>query len=270
MHCASSYEQSRNFQQEKEQEERDRKNTRGLRSVTALQLLKQADDRIPLLRARDVLAAIPDWLYLRRRCLHEIAGPGGSGKSQIALSLCFDLVKNTPGSKALYVSLKGKSSMDKALVRLSRMSSSDDKSYLKHITVKSCPQTDEFWLMMRTELPTLLDNGSYSVLVLDSIADMFRLPSEDSTVSPAFSRAMNVLAAAAELLRLADNHNLAAIVINQLSFSEPALGLAWRHCVHNTFMLSESRNISLKKSLEHSTDVRAKYEIASDGVYLAS
>ena len=223
--------------------------------VTALQLLRQSlasqSQCFYLMRYPSLKPPSP-WLRLRPGKIHELVGPAGSGKSQTALSLCLQAARQN--HQALYLSLRGPSALRKMLQRLHQMCSGDE-TLLTRILTRCVVETDDLWALLFKELPQLLQEQSgVRVLVLDSLADLLRgqfMAVNNKDLNP--TRSSWLMVVASQLLKCASDHGVSIVVLNQVSFGDnvPALGLSWKHCVQESFLLSRQgnqRRVSLLKS----------------------
>jgi RecA/RadA recombinase len=265
----------------------------------------------------------------------ELAGPAGSGKSQMAMSVCIQAVlgqqetvtappssTTSPSFKAIYISLAGgQSSLSRIAYRLQQMADADPAqkqqgqlqitqpsnqqqrykyqqqqdwqpqvpqrstagrhSVLSQILTHSVRNHEDLFCLLRVELPERLhqeEGQSVSVIVLDSIADLFRVGSGDSAVqdkSNMTQRSFLLFDTAALLKKLSDQFGIPILVINQVSsdFSSnttiPTLGLSWSNCVNTQMMLTKSsqhRQILLTKSSQHPVNRRATFKIEAHGI----
>jgi hypothetical protein len=170
--------------------------------------------------------------------------------------------------------------MTKMLQRLQQMAGESDNSnnnVLTQVLTRCVVQTDDFWELLHTELPALLQQampnantgskGRIQVVILDSLADLLRGHTDMA------ARSAWLLVAASQLRKLASRYNVVMVVLNQVSFGEqtPALGLTWKHCVCESFCLSRqgnTRSVGLLKSSTNKCGQRVKFEIGVGGVTL--
>lgn len=174
--------------------------------------------------------------------------------------------------QAVYISFQGKAKLAKALQRLQQMAVHGYPQFamngtatplLRRILTRSCSSTntDDFRTLLDVELPALFHERRQTaqqqqnihdpqqihkkiptILVLDSLADLMRGittgPSQPKHRQHA-TRAAWLFYTAAQLRKLADHFEIVIVVVNQVSLHDhtPALGLAWRHCVHTALLV---------------------------------
>lgn len=152
---------------------------------------------------------------------------------------------------------------------------------LRRILTRSVRNEDELLALVRNELPAMLrrgwddeegveDGGRIGLVVLDSIAGLFRLPdggaAKDRTGTAFFARRSEILfGLSAQLRKLGDQYGVAFVVANQVTAAGagaggggggggppsgggnatiPALGLSWSNCVNARFALRRSETLS--------------------------
>ena len=164
---------------------------------------------------------------------------------------------------------------------------------LRRILTRSVRNEDELLALVRNELPAMLrkgwdddeegvedgvgggsssdessTGGRIGLVVLDSIAGLFRLPdggsAKDRTGTAFFARRSEVLfGLSAQLRKLGDQYGVAFVVANQVTAAGagaggggggppsgggnatiPALGLSWSNCVNARFALRRSETLS--------------------------
>jgi RecA/RadA recombinase len=257
-----------------------------------------------------------EWMALENG-IHELAGEAGTGKTQVALSLCMQAaitavtataaitavtpapapnpVTNKKGCRAIYISL-GKASMPKVLQRLSQMSEAWTKQnavdvdqqhspsnattststpvtpvqVLSRIMTRAVVNQDDLFDLLRHEMAALLEQETdCQVIVLDSVADLFRGLNHEVKASGggtskkqddknlAADRSATLFSLAAILKQFSDKYHIPIVVLNQVtarisnqpsassssSFSSssavlPALGLSWANCVNTSYILT--------------------------------
>lgn len=254
-----------------------------------------------------------DWLTLPIGGIHELAGEAGAGKTQVALSLCIAAaLSNTTTStattttiaaaaikpkqpiRAIYVGL-GKATMPKVAQRLQQMAAAQTQrqsptttpstltsttttagTVLSRILTRACVNQDNLWHLLQTELPLVLQQQPCSILILDSVADLFRSQQLHDTRAAsqttneshlAARRSATLFSLAALLKQYSERYNVTVLVLNQvtasmgndpaqrstmafqsssnnnnnndnISTSLPALGLSWAHCVNHSYLMS--------------------------------
>jgi len=183
------------------------------------------------------------------------------------------------------------------------------QEWMKRILTKTVVNQDDLLDLVCRELPDrLLEEPNVRVVVLDSIADLFRT-SEDSSASFA-TRSAVLFQLAARLKEISCQFRVPIVVVNQVTASIsttanastakatlsswngtntsrllPALGLSWAHCVNQSFLLSRQpqvapddtcadnntnncRRIKLHQSSQHPRGQTATFRIQETGVIL--
>jgi len=127
---------------------------------------------------------------------------------------------------------------------------------------------DDLWVLLLTEIKLLLRQKPVKLVVIDSIAALFRVEySKEQSVE----RARVLSAHAHELLKLSDEFKIPIITINQVTdyffdnfnstnyssqskFVIPALGLAWSNCVNTRIILSRTTRTYDKTDTKEDND----------------
>ena len=196
----------------------------------------------------------------------ELSGPAGVGKTQLALSLCADCVLTQ--RKAVFVQLGGSSSVLQIASRRieqmlqSRMQGSAQDTakihdLLNRVLVHWVCNSDELMQVLQTSLPRLLhQHPTVSVVVLDGIANLFRLVDEHQNVgkNPWHDRAVTFFQISNLCKKLSSTYGIPFVVLNECTSRikgnsnstvlEPALGLAWAQCVNASFFCRRDKRIS--------------------------
>ena len=241
----------------------------------------------------------------------ELAGPAGVGKTQVALSLCVDCVlyqqngrdrsrgkdKQQQKKKAVFIQLGGSSRFLRIVSRrlermlLSRVEATaavphngNSKSCSNKEVIHDCLtrilvhwvcNSEELMEVLKTRLPRLLCiHRATSIVVLDSIANLFRLfpeehcgtqnPKERSS-NPWHDRAVTFFQISNICKELSSRFGVPFVVLNEctsnfstvhahhdqrISTMKPALGLAWSQCVNCSYFIQrDSTTISNTTSL---------------------
>ena len=168
---------------------------------------------------------------------------------------------------------------------------SDSTAILNRILTRSVRNEDELLDLVRRELPAMLRRGwgddrnacnvhsstaspsaegRIGLVVLDSIAGMFRLPDVAKDRGTAFfaRRSEILFGLSAQLRKLGDEYGVAFVVANQVTAGKaasgggprimggsgggsgsggnaiPALGLSWSNCINTRFVLRRSETLS--------------------------
>ena len=249
-------------QKEQSRDTRQRTNNNVPSPITAFTLLHQSrqqaavSPRLSLLRD-----STEPWLTLQSTGIHELAGEAGTGKTQIALSLCLTAATqaNTDSSsscRAMYISLKH-GNLPKVLQRLQQMADANNKEnrdnsqrFLQCILTRAVSNQEDLFQLLTDELPTLIqqNKNTMRILVLDSIADLFRgIQDDDDNNDQTLNarRSASLFRLTARLRQLSDQYQFPILVLNQVTktCTLPALGLSWAHCVNTTYLLTRIEQI---------------------------
>jgi len=185
--------------------------------------------------------------------IHELAGASGSGKTQMALSLCMDLALQqqqlqardsplwmspkqaqykSPPPAIIYVSLQGGGpSILQLAKRLEQMAIERVPQHydpttitdlLQRIWTKAVANHEDLGRVLHVELPNLLSPSTASthrngpaLLVVDSLAGIFRGTNDLSIAQ----RSALLFQWASQLQRLSRHYHLSILIINQISHS---------------------------------------------------
>jgi RecA/RadA recombinase len=240
-------------------------NNNNIHPQTALQLLQSeraqtATDPLYLLSVPSSTvrqsAPTPSWLQLPAG-IHELAGPGGTGKTQMALTLCLQAAasaswnssissrsvvsnsidrnndNNNSMMRAIYISLS-RTNVTKVAQRLQQMAAAScatiassertstcQDTLMNRIGTKCCATTDDLWELLQTTLPAILQQQpAVRLVVLDSIADLFRHDFDNQNDNAA-RRAALLFRLTAKLQALVtttkQNRPLSILVLNQVT-----------------------------------------------------
>jgi predicted ATP-dependent serine protease len=245
--------------------------------VSALTLLNQPK-RKPSLYLLRSSSSSPSFFELGLG-ITEIAGMAGSGKTQMALALCVQAASISPEApqhqqqqqqqKALYLSLGEGTTQPKLAQRLAQMAGSS-LDPLQHIFTRIVHNPDDLLELLMGDLPAMLQQHNFRIIVLDSIAGIFRVP--ETSIA---QRSETFFRVASILKKLSDQYNIPVLVVNQVtaSFSAnnavlPALGLSWEHCVNTSHLLARtetSRSITVRLSSNLLVGTSRRFAIHSSG-----
>lgn len=182
----------------------------------------------------------------------QLAGPAGTGKTQIALTLLCDCILQSKQQRAVYVSLGGSSShLGRTSKRLATMLASrletnhttkdddgdgDDsnnnnnnndnttdvflsKEYLSRIHVHWIRNSEDLLELLETKLEGLLQlhHPNVSVVVLDGIANLFRgiQEEEENTPNPWQHRATMFFRISSRCKQLSSSYQTPFLIINE-------------------------------------------------------
>jgi len=181
----------------------------------------------------------------------ELFGTAGVGKTQIGLSTCVSCVctstTTTTTTIALYITLGEGSTRAKIAQRLHQMASlrsttTSTKTLLQHILTRTMRNEDEFLNFCMHELPLMLQSSNIRVVVLDSMAGMFRVCSRSCFPKRSFL----LFQIATQLKLLSDQYKVPILCINQVTTNintntiVPALGVSWSQCVNTSYRVERS------------------------------
>jgi len=180
----------------------------------------------------------------------EIAGEAGVGKTQLLMTLALSALIPPDlgglGSGCLYISTEGRV----PLARMKTFSQENDcfkdhlgEAALEHIFVEDgISDANALWILIRERVPQFLASGLVKLVVIDSIASLFR---GEFTGGPGAMQDRNdwFFGLASMMKRLSCEYDAYFVVANQVSFDphlgkvKPALGLAWSSCVNQRLLL---------------------------------
>ncbi|KAL6074484.1 DNA repair protein xrcc3 [Balamuthia mandrillaris] len=232
------------------------------------------------------------------RQLTEIAGESGSGKTQLCLQACLQvqasLQEGGLAGAALYVATEPNQKLyttrllglleenprwqRSQVVTHTAGTEEEEGDPLQHVIFYNCKSLAQLWRLLLTELASLIPARHVRLLVIDSIAALYR---EDFGTDQTAERARVLFSHAALLKQIADNFNMVVLVVNQVSayfpsssstlgttsFFDlssaspsssskvvPALGLAWSNCINVRLLCSKtSRSVSSTSSCSSSS-----------------
>lgn len=200
--------------------------------------------------------------------LHEIAGEGGAGKSQIAMSLSVDVaavLEHTHPSPVCYVSMR---STAKFVERLHQMAHARGAkpTVLQRILIREVSNMESLLellsgLLQANFVTTSDSKGSSSsttssvgavpprLVVLDSVADLIR-----GEAAPAPGEGWTTYASLRRVARLvrtfSERHGVAVLCVNQVTANvgtgtvKPALGLTWAQEMDRSYMVAKDSSSS--------------------------
>ncbi|KAJ8045800.1 DNA repair protein XRCC3 [Holothuria leucospilota] len=212
--------------------------------------------------------------------LTEITGESATGKTQLCLQLCLNVQMRVEDggldSGAVYVCTEDvfpsrrlqqliatfhiRHQIDKA-----KQCALGEKIFVEHVAEK-----DQLEHCISHRIPILLEKGLVKLIVIDSVAALFRSEFE---AHEAFQRAKSLQRFGAQLHQLANKHNIPVICVNQVTANintqsssensfKPALGLAWSNQVQTRLMLKRMPyKLPATSHSSESSDVPNTYEI---------
>ncbi|XP_077284232.1 DNA repair protein XRCC3-like [Arctopsyche grandis] len=219
---------------------------------------------------------------LDRKCITEIYGESGCGKTQFALQIA----TNSWNTGVVYLCTEDVFP-SKRLHQLfefinPKYKNMDLSKYGEKIFILQITEVDDLIKCINIQLPCLLEsNKSISVVIVDSVAAPFR--GDYQEMSSNLSRAQHLKEVGIGLLKCAKSYNLAVLCINQVSSNLaasstnsiiPCLGLVWSNMItvrinvrktNKYFRINHElyKNNIIKeiKSLEEKTDSKQLMEL---------
>lgn len=195
--------------------------------------------------------------------LVELAGPGGSGKTQLALQVAVSACEGNDAG-AVYAVCKGRFASGRcrelAAARVtSCIASRDDKvnfkksvdEILDKIVVEEISSAEALLTWALWRLPYLLRESGARVVIIDSVAALYR-PEFDNALARA-GHLCRMAAALKSALRETRHGDGVCLCINQVSqkfgrsfgggsVTAPALGPAWSVCLNTRLFIDRSPN----------------------------
>ncbi|PSN35087.1 hypothetical protein C0J52_22703 [Blattella germanica] len=189
------------------------------------------------------------------RGITEIAGESGSGKTQLCLQMTltvqYPISDGGLDGGAVYICTEDAfpsrrlqelfQTFPPTFKKFEKNANFSDNIFIEHIgdaeNLKQC-----LW----SRLPQLLTHRKIKLLIIDSIAGVFRA---EYDVNNAINRAKDLQMIGTQLHKLADKFQLAVICVNQVSDvisdeakqkSVPSLGLAWANLVTSCLQISRT------------------------------
>lgn len=176
--------------------------------------------------------------------LTEVFGEAGSGKTQLclqlALSCALPVDQQGLGGQVVYIS----TDKDFPVKRIAEMASTrGGHQCLDNILVTKFNTKESLEHFMVHQFPSLLDNRPIKLVIIDSIAGIFRIETNY------YQRAKCMRWVANELYRLADLHHFGILVTNQVtsgpksSKSIACLGPSWNTQVTTKLEVKKTESI---------------------------
>ena len=199
-----------------------------------------------------LLPSAPPWLQLQPGNIYELSGPGGSGKTQLALQCCINIAEQQPQATIHYLSLQGSRATVSTLgYRLGQLCATKDPAILHRIQLIAVHNQDDLLTVLGKHLPSSSSSSSIaSLLVVDSIADIFRCTAaattaaghEETTNSLSYyADRARTLFAIAQYIRQRERTTV-TLMLNQIALADtPALGLAWSQCVSSRWRVRQQQ-----------------------------
>ncbi|BES95380.1 X-ray repair complementing defective repair in Chinese hamster cells 3 [Nesidiocoris tenuis] len=178
------------------------------------------------------------------RGINELYGVSGAGKTQFCLQLAitvqYPLEFGGSSAGCVYICTEAQfpnrrlQQLVPHFPRDERFSSSLLAKVTDNILVDHIPDVESLNECLTQRLPVLLSNRKIGLIVIDSIAALFRA---DYTKDQMITRSKHMRTIGMQLHQLADKYKLAVLCVNQVSDSietnqtVPALGLVWANLV---------------------------------------
>lgn len=211
----------------------------------------------------------------------ELSGESGSGKTQLCLQLAL-MAQNSPAvggidKYVVYVCTEDNFPSKRLQQLINRMKSPfktclelcyGDRIYVEHLAdVKGLKN------LLFSRLPSLLHSGTVGLLIIDSIAALFRA---EYSLQEGIQRTKDLRSIGCQLHSLSKKYELCVLCINQVSASlnendcVPALGLAWANLVTTRIVMrkysyQEMRKIELVFS-PYTGPATCNYIITKSGI----
>ncbi|XP_065660651.1 DNA repair protein XRCC3 isoform X2 [Hydra vulgaris] len=199
------------------------------------------------------------------QCLHggiifpgvtEICGESASGKTQLCLQICLNALISDSYSSVLYICTEDAFPMK----RLQQMSEIIIKKIpfaaptilTDRIFIEHTAELDDLWTLLNIKVDLLLSNQKIKLIVLDSVAALFRAEYDASNM---INRSQMLAKFGLKLHHISHKYKICFVVVNQVSddFNSlksvdafgskkvvPALGLTWSYMVSTRILLSRT------------------------------
>jgi DNA-repair protein XRCC3 len=189
----------------------------------------------------------------------EISGEAGAGKTQICLALALQCslpeeLGGLNGSTAYLCCGEGEFPIRRLQQLTSVYDTRDDISLsqsqlLSNVHIEKCYSSESIEETITQRLPTMCSNNNIKLVIIDSLAGIFRTEFNATIMSDAVQRTASLFKISSKLKWLADTFRVAVVVVNQVTASGfnsvlssgtthvPALGLAWSHCINSRITL---------------------------------
>ncbi|EGD72375.1 hypothetical protein PTSG_00395 [Salpingoeca rosetta] len=236
---------------------------------------------------------------IRTGHLIDLCGESSAGKTQLALQLCL-AVQQPPecggiSARAVFINTEARFPMSRwhqlAKHCAQRYPSLASIAVSDNVFTNRINTADEFWMFVHEALPSLLSSSGVRLVVIDSIAALFRA---DFALDESAARAHVLFDIGRQLKQLAHAHKTAIVCINQVSAHVPeevlpsfapsrvipALGLAWSSCINARYFVRRitSREASVQAACDverqlscalapHLPEERASFFVDNDGCH---
>ncbi|GLE02761.1 hypothetical protein PINS_up011616 [Pythium insidiosum] len=219
----------------------------------------------------------------RSGLLTEVCGEASAGKTQLCLQLllqaCLPTAMGGLGGTACYISTEGIGSIKRLhelageynerygemLRKRRRLEVAQNVntpiSFLDGIFIEQAYEAEDLVDVVQTKLPSLLAERNTKLVVIDSIAAVFRLESTGSVQAASersrlmfhLANCMRILSAQFQVIFVITNQVTGNVVDGEASFRvdqrqfKPALGLSWSHCINQRLMLHRSNRSGARR-----------------------
>lgn len=186
----------------------------------------------------------------------ELYGESGSGKTQI----CIHASVHNWKSGAVYICTEDEFPIKRFnQIKISLPEYDENTDYGGKIFVEHVTEYSELISCINIRLPKLMDTYSPSLIIIDSIAALFR-----SEMTNYIQRAQDIREIAIALINIGKKYNAAIICVNQVtacfeSLSDevlPCLGLAWSNMISTRINVRKTNEL-----IERSTYKDASYNL---------
>ncbi|XP_022332545.2 DNA repair protein XRCC3-like [Crassostrea virginica] len=191
----------------------------------------------------------------------EISGESAAGKTQLCLQLCItvQLPREQGGLSggAAYICTEDAFPSKRLGQMISffkqRSAEHQQVAFGDNIFIEHIPDLDALNSCIHQKLPHLLSGGSVKLVIIDSVAALFRC---DYELKDMYRRSKHMASLAASLQQLSSKYCLPIVCVNQVTDSMtgtvkktiPALGLAWSNQLTCRLSLSRTgREVDLPK-----------------------
>ncbi|OWZ24792.1 DNA repair protein [Phytophthora megakarya] len=239
----------------------------------------------------------------RSGIITEICGEASAGKTQLCLQLLLQccLPRSLGGLQgtACYICTEGVGSVkrlhDLAQVYARRYGAAmgvgtkrkrgeaipqlTGSDFLDGIFVEQLYTVDDLMELVQARLPALLAEQNTKLVVLDSVAAVFRLEST-SSVKEAAERSRTMFHMANCMRILSDQYGVVFVVTNQVTGDfdprsaasgngmRPALGLSWSHCINQRLMITRHKDSIRRLGIAFSPHLQSEtcnFQVTNEG-----
>lgn len=253
---------------------------KGIQPKSALTLLQEEADGQS---SQEPLCLIEHPSFPLHLGLTALAGPAGSGKTQICLSLVADCACKHQTSVVVSLGSDNTGRISKRLHQLLqyRTGQTNQETLLRNVFVNWVRNQEDLLELLERKLPNLLTNHpTISVVVLDGMAALFRGHAPERVKSQWLDRSVKFFQIASICKKLSFAHQVPFLVTNEAttkiystsiieSTLEPALGLSWAQSVNASLFVhrgpSRIRRLTTIKSPHVTSTVVGEFTIERQG-----